>query len=248
MFPETYLLKLNTYNLSLIIVVISAFLTLYFLCKKLNVDYNYYKFISINGAISLIVGLFSATIFQSLYNKIDSNSNIVGGATFLGGLLGGAIFFFVACYLCRNKYDGKLSDVISILPCAVLIGHFFGRIGCFLEGCCYGTQTNSFLGVQFPNLENKVHPTQLYEATFLLILFVVLLFLLLKYKFNYNLSLYLISYGIFRFLIEFLRGDERGAFIKGISPSQFWSIIMIVIGVVLIIISIVNKKKSIKFN
>ena len=190
MFPETYLLKLNTYNLSLIIGVISAFLTLYFLCKKLNVDYIYYKFISINGAISLIVGLFSATIFQSLYNKIDSNSNIVGGATFLGGLLGGAIFFFVTCYLCRNKYDGKLSDVISILPCAVLIGHFFGRIGCFLEGCCYGTQTNSFLGVQFPNLENKVHPTQLYEATFLLILFVVLLILLLKYKFNYNLSLY----------------------------------------------------------
>ena len=75
-----------------------------------------------------------------------------------------------------------------------------------------------------------------------------MLILLLKYKFNYNLSLYLISYGIFRFLIEFLRGDERGAFIKGISPSQFWSIIMIVIGVVLIIISIVNKKKSIKFN
>ncbi|MBP5209303.1 MAG: prolipoprotein diacylglyceryl transferase, partial [Clostridia bacterium] len=56
-------------------------------------------------------------------------------------------------------------------------------------------------------------------------------FLLLRFRYRHNLALYLVSYGVFRFFIEYLRGDYRGSFIAGISPSQFWSILMVAAGV-----------------
>ena len=58
-------------------------------------------------------------------------------------------------------------------------------------------------------------------------------YLVLKKKFKYNMSLYLVAYGVFRFLIEFIRGDDRGKFIGALSPSQFWSIGMVVLGIAL---------------
>ena len=122
-------------------------------------------------------------------------------------------------------------NVLSLIPCSILVGHAFGRIGCFCAGCCYGRPTDSFLGVRFPGHIQDVHPTQLYEAFFLFALFAVCSYLLLKKGFKHNMSVYLVAYGIFRFLIEFVRDDERGQLLGFISPSQFWSILMIGLGV-----------------
>ena len=61
-------------------------------------------------------------------------------------------------------------------------------------------------------------------------------FLYLKRGFTHNMSVYLIGYGIWRFFLEFLRGDHRGELVQGISPSQFWSILMVVLGVALIFV------------
>ena len=130
--------------------------------------------------------------------------------------------------------DYRLIDIMSLVPCCVLVAHAFGRLGCFFAGCCYGKETDSPLGVQFPHLPNPVHPTQLYEAAFLFVIFIVMLILLFRYNFRHNMSVYLISYGIFRFLIEFVRGDHRGELVAAISPSQFWSIPMVLLGVGLI--------------
>ena len=115
----------------------------------------------------------------------------------------------------------------------MLIGHSLGRVGCFFAGCCYGKETDSCLGVKFPNLPHPVYPTQLYEAAFLLILFAVCSYLLLRRKFRHNMTVYLIGYGIFRFLIEFIRGDDRGKLFGLLSPSQFWSLGMVILGVLL---------------
>ena len=79
----------------------------------------------------------------------------------------------------------------------------------------------------------KTLPVQLYEAIFLFLLFAVCLVLYMKKDFKYNLPLYLVAYGIFRFLIEFVRDDNRGELIGAVTPSQFWSILMVVIGVAL---------------
>ena len=80
----------------------------------------------------------------------------------------------------------------------------------------------------------KVVPTQLFEALFLFTLCIVIFILVMKWDFKHGMSVYLMAYGIFRFGIEYARSDERGALVWGISPSQFWSILMVVIGVGLI--------------
>ena len=82
-------------------------------------------------------------------------------------------------------------------------------------------------------MPEPVYPTQLYEAAFLLILFAVCSYLLLKKQFRHNMTVYLIGYGIFRFLIEFIRGDDRGKLFGLLSPSQFWSLGMVILGVLL---------------
>lgn len=87
----------------------------------------------------------------------------------------------------------------------------------------------------------KLLPTQLIEVAFLLFLFSILM--LIK---KYQISIYLIGYGIYRFLAEYLRFDNRGATTFGISPSQLMSILLVVAGVgVLVIYIILSKKKLI---
>ena len=219
--------------------VLCAFIVLYWYGKKTSVPEKFSDFLFYNGVASTIVGMGSAAVFQGFYNFIENPENgfrLDGGITFIGGLIGGAGFFLIVYFIFRKRLNGRLLEVLSIIPCSITVAHAFGRIGCFFAGCCYGKVTHSFLGVKFPDLPEPVHPTQLYEAAFLFILFGVMSYLLLKKKFQQNMSLYLIAYGIFRFCIEFLRDDDRGALLGGISPSQFWSIGMVILGIVLWIV------------
>jgi phosphatidylglycerol---prolipoprotein diacylglyceryl transferase len=129
-------------------------------------------------------------------------------------------------------------DIMAAVTCIV---HGFGRIGCFMAGCCYGLPTDSFLGVIFTNpvcqaepLNTLLHPTQLYEATFIFCLLGILLFLRSKKKFDGQLFLiYLIAYATGRGVLELFRGDiQRGFLIENIlSNSQFISILVISIAI-----------------
>ena len=83
-------------------------------------------------------------------------------------------------------------------------------------------------------------PTQLYESVFLFILFAVLTILYYK-NYNFTMLLYLISYGVWRIIIEFFRADERGATVLGLYPSQWTSIVFIVLGIALFIYYKVKK-------
>ena len=218
-------------------IIIALFPVLYGYSKKLGVDPKLTDFIYYNAIVSIALGFGSAALFQATYDYIENPAggfNLGTGITFLGGLIGGVAVFMIGYALFRKKLGIRLIDALSIIPCSILIGHSFGRVGCFFAGCCYGKPTDSFLGVLFPGHVEAVHPTQLYEATFLLILFAVCSFLLLKYRFKHNMSVYLIAYGIFRFCIEFVRDDDRGQLVAGISPSQFWSILLVIAGVGLV--------------
>ncbi len=125
-------------------------------------------------------------------------------------------------------------DVMAVVTCIV---HGFGRIGCFMAGCCHGTPTDHFLGVTFTHeacqakpLGTPLHPTQLYEATFIFLLMGVLWLLKNKKQFHGQLFLvYLMVYATGRGVIEIFRGDlARGFLIEGIlSNSQFISLLVI---------------------
>ncbi len=121
---------------------------------------------------------------------------------------------------------GKWMDVV--LP-GVSLAQGFGRIGCFLAGCCYGRPTDSWLGVTFPPGSMapsgvKLLPTQLFSSAGDLLICLILLWIDKKARRDgVVLDLYLILYSVGRFLIEFLRDDYRGS-VGALSSSQFIAI------------------------
>lgn len=237
MLPEPLFWNVHMYGLMIGVGLAVGFIILTYLCKKKKIDEKFSDFMFMNGVVSVFLGFAFGFLFQSFYNYIENPEEgfkFGNSMTFLGGLIGGAAVFLVIYFIMRKRYKTRLFEVLSIVPCVITVAHGFGRVGCFFAGCCYGKPTDSFLGVKFPGRLHAVHPTQLYEAAFLFILFAVLMILLLKYDFKHNFSVYLITYGIFRFLLEFLRGDHRGELLGFISPSQTWSFCMVAIGIGLI--------------
>jgi phosphatidylglycerol:prolipoprotein diacylglycerol transferase len=154
-----------------------------------------------------------------------------GGLTFYGGVLlaiPGGIWF------ARRRGLAPMAAADLIAP-ALMLGLAFGRVGCFLNGCCYGAATESPLGVRFPHLVDDRHPTQIYESFFAFVIFVVLRYLLRRRTrgegelFGWMLTLY----GLFRVAIEVFRDDQRGA-LGALSTSQLISIPLILAGAALI--------------
>lgn len=150
-------------------------------------------------------------------------------------------FVVTANKLFQNNMNATLTDALPFIPIGIAIAHAFGRLGCFFGGCCYGkpddihgvacaTGYSKLLGMYMNGV--KVVPLQLYEMAFLLVLGAVMALLYFKFKLNYNFGVYAVAYGIWRFIIEFYRGDDRGSFLGTLlSPSQIWSIVMVIVGI-----------------
>lgn len=234
------------YGLMIGVGIALCYFVLWSYCKKAKIENRFVDFITYATLISVAFGFVSAMLFQSLYEYIENPAEgfqVNGSMTLIGGLIGGVVVFFIIYLPLRKKYQSKFIDIISIFPCSIMLAIAFGRIGCFCAGCCHGIQTDSIWGITFVGMEHPVYPTQLFESAFFFVLFAIASFLFLKYRFKYNLPLFLLFYGLFRYLIEFIRGDERGAFIAGMSPSQFWSIVMMVIAVPLAVLLYYMHKK-----
>lgn len=238
MYPDKIFGLFTMYGVCVGVGLLFCFLFLWWAFKRMKIQESFTDFVTVNAVVAIVIGFGAAALFQSIYDYIANPEAgfQYGGLTFIGGLIGGAISFLIGYLIFRNKFQSKLIDAISIIPCSIIIAHAWGRVGCFHAGCCYGLPTDSIWGMQFVGMAEKVFPTNLYEAIFLFVLFAVCAFLLIKFKFKHNMSVYLISYGIFRFLIEYIRNDDRGSFVPGMSPSQFWSIVMVVLGIALIFI------------
>jgi phosphatidylglycerol---prolipoprotein diacylglyceryl transferase len=155
-----------------------------------------------------------------------------GGLVFLGGPI--AVVPFVVWYVRRHKLP-MWRTMDAMIP-GLVIGHMFGRFGCLAAGCCYGKPTGSGWGVKLhSDLVDKhlqgipLHPTQLYEAFALGVLFLGLLWVFRRKRFDGQVVLtYFISYPIIRSVIEIFRGDTiRGFLIQDVlSTSQFLSILV----------------------
>ena len=252
-------LSIDLYTICFLVGVIACLVFTIIAMKKCGYSSTARDTIIIIGIFAILIGLLSAALFQAFYNLIAGRGFTFEGMTFIGGLIGGVVAFlgiyFLYVYVINPRLKEKSffkSDMnkgvwylLRIAPISITIAHGFGRIGCFFAGCCYGKETEAWYGIQFPGLPTKVIPTQLFEAIFLFVLSAAMIVLLFVVNFKYNMSLYLISYGIWRFVIEYFRGDYRGSFIPGLSPSQFWSIIMVLLGIVIFFL---YKKFDPKFN
>lgn len=201
-----------------------------------------YGLVNFNLIINFFKNLSDIDGFQSLINALY---NIFGGSVFYGGLIGALIAGVI--YLKVKKLDIKLYSYI-VTPMIPLF-HVFGRIGCFLSGCCYGIESK--FGFVFHNslIESangvRRFPVQLVEAGFNLGLFILLYILQVKNKCrDYLLELYILLYSIGRFILEFFRGDYYRGFLWGLSTSQLISIILFIISLTSIIIKSVKKAQN----
>ena len=119
------------------------------------------------------------------------------------------------------------------------LGHVFGRIGCFMTGCCYGQKCDSPWAVQFPENHgthpDHIHPTQIYESLLNLALYGILAWIFRNRKFNGQvIAFYLMGYAILRFGVEFLRADGRGHLWFGtLTSGQGISLILLASGIVM---------------
>jgi phosphatidylglycerol---prolipoprotein diacylglyceryl transferase len=148
-----------------------------------------------------------------------------GGLVFYGGLI---MAILAVILYCRKK---KLSvwHLLDICAPYAALGHAIGRLGCFMNGCCYGSEHATW-GVVFPSLgDNIAHlPTQLIESGANIVLFLGLIVFRSQRRFTGQLVwLYVLGYATLRFGLEFLRGDEiRGSVVfSWLHTSQFIAVL-----------------------
>lgn len=194
------------------------------------VDLFFYSVLSAIGGARLLYVLLNFESYRKNPLKIFNLSE--GGLVFYGGLLlaiGISIF-----YMKRHRMPvWRLADLVS--P-SIALGIFFGRIGCFSAGCCYGRETSLPWAVVFkdPNslgpLNVPIHPVQLYEAGIGLGLFAFLIWWGKRKRFEgETFWLLILFYSIGRFFIEMVRGDPRGFFVEPfLSTSQAIGILLVI--------------------
>ncbi|MBN1560748.1 prolipoprotein diacylglyceryl transferase [candidate division KSB1 bacterium] len=235
--------------------------------KSRGIDPNQIMDLSVVLIISAIVGsrllyvLFHLEEFRGHWldtiNPFQSDGQIgIAGLTVLGGII--LCFISSIIYLRAKKLPFyKFADVM--MP-AVGLGIFLTRIGCFLNGCCYGLPCegqghlcvtfpfNSAAGSQFPDV--PLIPAQLYSSLYGLIIFITLLLAERWKKFDgFLLALFLILYGVARFIIDFYRYYEDSMVIlsmgdRGISLNQGLSLILILVGIILLLIGYNKIKRT----
>ncbi len=226
------------YGLLIGIGFIMALLLADYRSKKNNLDTD---FVFNLAFVCIIFGMLGAKILylvtelKSIINDPSTILEFMNGFVVYGGIIGGIL----AAYLyCKMKKKHFLTYFDLLIP-SVALAQGFGRIGCFLAGCCYGAKTSSHFAIVFkhssyaPNNVSLI-PTQLISSAgdFLIC---VLLIILAKRKHNSGsiASAYLILYGVGRFGVEFLRGDLIRGSIGILSTSQFISIFIVLAGLIL---------------
>ena len=154
------------------------------------------------------------------------------GGVFYGGFLGAVTASYFYCRRVKLPF-WQISDCVA--P-GLALAQGLGRIGCFLAGCCWGSATNLPWGVTFTSdlahqatgvpLNVRLHPTQLYEASLVLLSIPFLLWLRRRKTFHGEVLLsYVMFYSVARFFLEFLRGDPRGYYLDdAVSTSQLISV------------------------
>jgi len=165
------------------------------------------------------------------------------GGVFYGGLIAAVVV--ALWYLRRHRLP--MWTVTDVFAPGIALGHVVGRLGCLFAGCCFGRPTTLPWAITFHSeyaaqnvgtpLNVPLHPTQLYEAAAELFILGILLATERKGRAypGRTFWLYMLLYGISRFIIEFYRGDSRGM-VALFSTSQFVSIVLVPLAVIMLIV------------
>jgi phosphatidylglycerol:prolipoprotein diacylglycerol transferase len=190
-----------------------------------------------------ILGIVGARIFYVLDNLnyyLNNPLEIImlqkGGLAWFGGLILGTISGYI--YIKVNKLPAY--KIIDLFAPFLALGQSIGRLGCFLNGCCFGKE--SALGIYSAAQDALLIPTQLYSSFLLLIIFVILRIMQDKpHKDGQIFFTYLLLYSVKRFSIEFFRGDSP-AFFYGLTLFQVLSLAVFFLAATKLIL--INRKKG----
>jgi phosphatidylglycerol---prolipoprotein diacylglyceryl transferase len=161
--------------------------------------------------------------------------NMRSGLVYYGGLIGASLATII--YARKSRLPlWRLADVIA--P-SIPLGHAFGRVGCFMTGCCYGRTCTLPWAVHFPRDHWTqgvgVHPVQLYESALNFLFYALLAWLFQRRKFDGQIfAIYLMGYAVIRAFTEGFRGDYTRYYLGGIlTPGQAVSLVICVFGLAL---------------
>lgn len=174
------------------------------------------------GARLLYFVFYSPLTF--FYNPLEIFMVWQGGMSFHGGLIG----LVIAVLVFSRKYKVKFYDLADVLVIPAALALFLGRIVNFVNAELIGTKTGLPFCIQYDNVEGCRHPSQIYEALKNLVMFFTLLFLRTKKKLKSGTLfwLFVLMYGVLRFLVTFFREDAR---FLGLSEGQYLSLAMVVV-------------------
>jgi phosphatidylglycerol:prolipoprotein diacylglycerol transferase len=222
-----------------------------FVLKYTKQDFNDFIILEAYCILGAFIGakvLYLIVSYKEIdWSKITNiyylNNLMLTGFVFYGGLIIGLIFVLVSGKIHKIQSLDYIRNFIFLIPFI----HCFGRIGCFMAGCCYGIPYKGFGAVVFPKdsyaiSDESLFPVQLVEAICLMIIAVVILYLQIKYDWFYTVETYLIIYAILRFGLEYLRYDEARGHYGMLSTSQWTSIVLLIAAVISVIFN--NKKKK----
>lgn len=223
-------------------VAFSVFIIILFVKKK---DFSKYLNIAAISLIGLYLGArFLGVVLNviiSIHNQYKIDFDTIGktGIVFFGGLMS-----YLATFILYSKMTFKIIDyeVLDVVAFICPLFHAFGRMGCYTAGCCYGIVSTSPIAVKYTNYINGEIttafriPIQLIEAGVNCMIFLLIIILYRCGKFHgRRLNIYLITYSVCRFFIEFLRGDWDREVFTFISMSQTIAVVLIIINVVYLI-------------
>ena len=231
-------IKFNTFPFVIFFALVASVTT--FMCARKSK--KFYRIIVLKLCLPILafsaVGarLFSALTLTTISNQSFWNNLMNGGSVFYGGVIGGAIGLLCVCAIKQYEFLVFSDLFVTILP----IGHAIGRLGCYLNGCCYGSQYDGIFAVNFVvnGAETTVFPTWFFEAGFCVMLFAYFQFVHKNNATGVRTAIYFITYSVYRYLIEFMRGDEIRGHIGLLSSSQLISIFMLLLGLVILYVSL----------
>src|SRR5690348_13379025 len=260
MYPEIIRIgnfPINTYGVFLAVAFLCAILVATRLADRDGLPkeriYDLSLWMLLGGLVgSKILMLFTEPEYRDHPLQLVSLDFLRSGGVFYGGLFGAV----AVGYFLMKRYQLPWWKTADACAPGIAVGNFFGRQGCFAAGCCWGKPTTLPWGVKFTEAGHEytgvpiygpdghdlyLHPTQLYESFFMLLVFAFLYYLHRKKKFNGQVLItYAIVYSIFRFLIEFIRDDPRGDLfglttLTGLSTSQLISLVVAVGAIIFLV-------------
>ena len=198
------------------------------------------------GVWLIIAGMLGGKLFHIIFFwddfiagwRADGLRSLREGFVFYGGFIVASLAAVVYTRLKRLPLV-KLADIFA--P-SIALGHAFGRMGCFFNGCCYGKPCSLPWAVTFPRPHVMagipVHPTEIYEALGNLAIFAGLSLFYRHKRFDGQVWwLYVLSYGILRLLVEFFRGDYDQHYFGVLTIGQIVAIVMIVVASLAMVLS-----------